>query len=252
MKRLLLCVLLISTFANASVTFVTKVAGANQGTGQNNFSDAAYTNNTVGDLGVVVVKWCVDSTFTATITSVTDTNTNSWTVSSASLATVTATHYASCNVQFAYTTLKAFTGTNTVTVNFSSTHPSGSYTLYELTAGALDQTHTGTNTNTATPTPGAITTASNGCFYISGGILDNGFGFANGWFTAGSGWTLGGELGGGNSNAVDEYQAQTSSGTLTATYTSGFPGTTGPNAGSIITFKIPPTGPPPGQFPRQQ
>lgn len=243
--RKFILLLLLCTPAFGAVTLVQAVTGtfASATVGLN----AAFTNNTVGNIAVVASHVCVTSG-TAALSSVTDTSGNTYTVLAGSLADVTATHYTHCYTQFAYTTtLLAFTGTNTVTANYS-TNINGSIGIYELTAGAFDQTSTGTNANTNVPTPGSITTGTNGSFYVASGVLDNGFGFANGWFTAGSGFTLNTENGGGNLNSADEYQAQTSAGAVTGTFGTNFSGTTGPNAGSMITFK--PTGTIPGQYPR--
>lgn len=196
-----------------------------------------FTNNTSGHILVIAVRWCSSSA--TTITGVTDTATNSYTISAASMANQAATHYSNCYTQFAYNLSAAsYSGTNAVTVVFSGAYiASGSVDIYELTGGQLDQINAGTNANTNTPTPGSITTSVNGCYSIAIGVLDNGFGFSSAWFTAGSGWTLGSENGGGNLNGVSEHQAQASAGMLTANFGTNFSGTTGPNAGSIITFK---------------
>jgi hypothetical protein len=232
----LLLILALCSPAFAAVTLVQKAAGAYFG--NTNPFTAAFTNNTVGDLAVVAVKWCSATGTPVTISSVADTNTNTWTISSASLATITATHYANCNTEFAYAaSLKSYTGTNTVSVTFSATAGSGSIGIFELSAGVLDQTNTGTNANTNVPTPGSITTGTAGSFYVAAGVLDDGFGFASGWFTAGSPFTLNTENGGGNMNVVDEYYAQTSAGAQAATFGTNESGVTGPNAGSVITFK---------------
>lgn len=217
------------------VTLVQHVAGTYAGS-TTNFT-AAFTNNTAGNIGVASVAWC--STSATTITGVSDTSGNTYTIYAASLANVTATHYSNCYTQFAYTTsLLAYTGTNTVTVNFSGSFiASGAVGIYELTSGSLDQVNTGTNANTNVPTPGSITTGSNGSFYIAAGVMDNGFGFGSGWFTAGSPFTINSETGGGNMNLAGEYYAQTTAGAQAATFGTNFSGVTGPNAGSVITFK---------------
>lgn len=248
MRRLLLIALLtFCTPAFSAVTLVQAVAGAYAGASTG--LAANFTNNTAGNIGVVASHVCVTAG-TAALSSVTDTSGNSYTVSAASLADEAATHYSHCYTQFAYTTsLLTFTGTNTVTANYS-TSINGSIGILELTAGQLDQTITGVNANTSLPTPGSITTASNGSFYVAAGILDDGFGFANGWFTAGGSFTLNTENGGGNLNSADEYQAQTSAGAITGTFGTNFGGVTGPNAGSMITFKPGSSGPPRNQFPR--
>jgi len=221
--------------SSAPITLVQKTAGA-YGASSTYFA-AAFTNNTLGNLAVVAVHWCSSGAPT-TITSVTDTSTNSYTISAASLATVSATHYADCYTQFAYVArLNSFSGTNTVTASFpGGSNVNGSISLYEMTPGVVDQTNTGTNANTNVPTPGSITTTINGSFYIAAGVLDNGFGFGSGWFTAGSPFTLNGEVGGGNLNVADEYYPQTTAGAQAATFGTNYSGSTGPNAGSVITF----------------
>lgn len=122
---------------------------------------------------------------------------------------------------------------------YSYFNTAGNWTsgAFELTAGSLDQSNKGTNANTDVPTPGSITTAHNGSFYIAAGALDDGFGFASAWFTAGSPFTLNDEQGGANMNAADEYYAQSAAGAQPATFGSNYTSTTGPNAGSVITFR---------------
>lgn len=244
--RSLLLFLILAAPAFGAVTLVQAHVGtfASATTGLT----ANFTNNTSGNIGVLASHVCVTAG-TALLNSVTDTSGNTYTVSAASLADVTATRYSHCYTQFAYTTnLATFSGTNTVTANYS-TSINGSVGVFELTPGTLDQTSTGTNANTNVPTPGSITTGSNGSFYVAAGVLDDGFGFANGWLTAGGSFTLNTENGGGNLNGADEYQAQASAGAITGTFGTNQPGTTGPNAGSMITFK-PGGGKPPGQYPR--
>ena len=235
MRKILFVLLCFCGSASPAVTLVQVRSGSYSG-GTTSFT-AAFTNNTAGNIGVINIFWCSSSA--TTITGVTDTSTNIYTLSAASLATVSATHFSNCYSQFAYTVnLKTFTGTNTVTAACSGASIcSGTETAYELTAGVLDQTITGTNANTATPTPGSITTGTNGSFFIASGVLDDGYGFSSGWFTAGSGFTLSTENGGGNLNGAVEHQAQTTAGAITASFGSNFGGVTGPNAGSMITFK---------------
>lgn len=222
--------------AFSAVTLVQAHSGTY--TGGTNNATAAFTNNTAGNIGVVAVQWCSTTANAVTINTITDTALNTYTISAASKASIAGTHYADCNTQFAYTiNLATFTGTNTVTVNYASSNANVSVGVFELTAGVLDQTITGTNANTNLPTPGSITTATNGSFYIAAGILDDGFGLANAWFTAGGSFTLNTEVGGGNLNTANEYFAQTTAGALAGTFGTNFSGTTGPNAGSMITFK---------------
>jgi hypothetical protein len=192
---------------------------------------ATFTNNTAGHIGAIAVEWNITSG-TNGIASVTDTSGNSYTISAAS-----ASSSVNSNSQFAYTTaLLAHTGTNTVTITMNSTASTCGATAYELTAGSFDQATHAETTNTATPNFGSITTTHNGSFYIAAGTIQNGFGFASGWFTANSPFTSGGQSGAGNYSSADMYYAQTTAGAVTPSMTSNYPGYTGPNAGSTITF----------------
>lgn len=234
-KLLLFTVLLWCLPSWAAVTLVqvhTGAFAANSGT-----ATAAFTNNAAGNLGVIAVQWCSATGNAVLITGAADTSGNTYSLIPASKASIAATHYADCNTEFLQATLLTFTGTNTVTVSFATANASVSIGIWELTPGVLDQEITGTNTNTNVPTPGSITTGSAGSFYIAAGILDNGFGFGSGWFTAGGSFTLNTENGGGNQNSANEYFAQTSAGALAGTFGTNFSGTTGPNAGSMVTFK---------------
>jgi hypothetical protein len=229
--------ILMGNRAGGPVTLVQAVQGAYQGGAEATYT-IAFTNNTAGDLGVVAMQWCGPS---GTITGVADVSGNTYIVSAGSLASEDLGGGGFCYSQFAYVqSLKPFTGSNTVTISFSS-GANGSAGLFELTPGAFDQTVPGTNDNTNTPAAGPITTTVNGCFYIMAGVLV-GDGLPSGWFTAGSGFTLTTEDGGGDVDTADEYMAQATAGAATGTFTSSFAGFTAPNAGSLITFRPNPGG----------
>ena len=65
---------------------------------------ATYTNNTAGDISVAGVVWCSATGNAVTVSSGTDTAGNTYTVDTGSRSTITATHYADCNVEFIYST----------------------------------------------------------------------------------------------------------------------------------------------------
>lgn len=196
-----------------------------------------YTSNTAGDISVVGISWCSSTGNAVTISTVTDTAGNSYTVRSATLATVTATHYSNCDTEFATATgIVASAGTNTVSVTFSAAPALVLAGIWELSAGSFDQSNVGTNTNTDLPTPGSITTAHNGSFYVAIGIIDDGYGGGPGWFSAVSPFTLSGQGGGGSADTASEYYAQTTAGAQAAAFSTVHTTFTGPNAGSVVSF----------------
>ncbi len=215
-----------------SVTFVQKIAGSTNG-GSTTATATLGSNVASGNLLIVAITMFQNSG-TASVSSVTDNKSNTYTLSSSSLADTTATHYSHLYTQFAYA-IGAASGSTTVTANLSTT-VGASICVIEATPGVLDKVAAATG-NSATPTSSSVTTTGNGSFAVAIGALDDGFGFGSGWFFAGSGWTFASEQGGGNQNGYVEYQAQTNAGAIQGTCTSDNPGISGPWAASIITFK---------------
>jgi len=195
------------------------------------------SNNTAGNKITVAVIWTQSTGHSAvTISSCSDSKSNTYTVKSSSLATqLTATHFASMNVEVCTADAIA-AGANTVSVNFSAAADGCQMAIYETTPGSDDQFGPATG-NSATPTSASVATRGTGDFAIAIGLLDNGFGFGSGWFTAGAGWNLDFEKGGGNSNAYTESRTQSSPGVLQGTINSNFSGTTGAWAATIYTIK---------------
>lgn len=192
--------------------------------------DATYGSAVAsGNLLIALVHWGGSG---QSLNSVTDSAGNTWTLIAGTYASVSATHFTYMRSQIAYTT-SGSVATPTVTATFSSAPSFVWIDIYEATAGQLDVYATATG-NSATPTSGSVT-ASADSFAVAGGNLDNGFGFGSGWFTAGSGWTLGYETGEGNYNAFGEYRS--SSGSVNGTCNSNYSAFWGGWTACIATFK---------------
>jgi hypothetical protein len=151
------------------------------------------------------------------VTSVTDSRGNSYTLVPASLVSAGPTpHYANINTQIAYASDIA-DGSNTVTVTWSSGVNGGFVSLLEISPGKFSQASTGTGASNA-PSAGTVTTTVNGAFGAATSFIDNGLGSGNA-FTAGPGWTMFQNCGGGAASQGSEYQAQAASGALTGNFT---------------------------------
>lgn len=139
--------------AEAAVTQVQSTAGVANGS-----AAAASTQfssiNTAGDTIIAAVRWAG----TGSITSVTDTAGNLYTISAPTLATIPATHYANLYTEMVYATGIKAQANNVVTVNFNAV-VIGSVSLAEITPSVLDLTASNTG-NSANPSAGSVTTAS--------------------------------------------------------------------------------------------
>ncbi len=199
------------------------------------------SGNTSGHKITAVVMWACNATGSvctagaSSLSSCSDTAGNTYTVKTSSKASIVGTNYSNMYVQVCTANTIA-AGANTVTATFSGNTDATILNLYETTAGQDDQFGPATGTS-ATPTSASVTTTANGAFAIAAGLLDDGFGFGNGWFTVGSGWTLDYEKGGGNANGYAESQAQSTLGSLQGTVGSNFSGVTGPWVATIYTIK---------------
>jgi hypothetical protein len=181
------------------------------------------SNNTAGNGIIAGTQW-FETSSTNHLTSCSDSQSNSYVVLTSSLVTVnTTTHYDQIGVEFCITT--AITGGSkaTVTCHYSS---SASYedcnaAEFSYTGGTPSYTYTtGSSTGSANPSAGSLGGVANSVgFTISG--IDNGGGSTTD-YTAGSGWTLITQNGGGAHSEAWEYQA--SSLGLTGNFTTGSSG----------------------------
>jgi hypothetical protein len=132
-------------------------------------------DNDVGDVGILSIWWTGDNT--TTVSSITDTAGNSWTLLSGTKAgPVASSNYTYINHQLAIcTSLKSGTG-NTVTVHFSATNASYcGFTIHEFSGliGTVDQVSEATGTTSPVTGGTVTTTVANELIFVSF-WLDNG------------------------------------------------------------------------------
>jgi hypothetical protein len=209
------------------VTLIQGVAGSSNFGGTT--ATAVFSSNVVaGDRLVVGVQW--GSATATTISSVTDTQGNVYTISSASKASATTVNFPNAYTQIAYA-VAASSAANTITITFSATS-TGWVNALEISPSSFDQVAAATGSGTAI-SAGTITTVNNGSFGFAASITDDNAGAGGGW-TAGSGWTLFQNTGGGSSEQGAEYIAQSTAGALSGDFAQARTGTW---AASFVTFK---------------
>ena len=229
-------ILMVLVFCSLSFGASTKVVKSGIATSAVATCKAGFASSVAsGNLLVAAVSWAVSSSFNITIDSVKDKQGTKFTLLTSSYATRAGTVYAFVRSELAYATAASSTA-DSVTVYFSGSQLYSELAIYELTAGQLDQ-QVGSTGTTFVPVAGTITTATDSSTAIAIGIMDNGYGFASGWFTAITGWTLPLEHGQGNENSYSQYKIIHPAGALRDTITSGYPAISGPWASTMITFK---------------
>lgn len=177
----------------------------------------AFTGNTLAGSLLVVAIMVVKSTGTLAISSVADTQVNSYTM--LTLESVTSPHEGQIAVLIAYA-FNTKGGANTITVTANATPNTNLMAVLEFggmqtSADPKDQTanNTGVSTN---PSAGSVTTNAAGEAAVAVCISDDGSGSTAP--TAGSGWTALGGFAGGSVCGVAEWTIQLSAGSLTGNF----------------------------------
>jgi len=232
MKRLPILLLLLWTIsATAAVTRVQSSKGTVCGSfGTTCAVPALGSNQTAGNINLVCASWMDTVTTGYSLSSVSDTKGNTYSVITVSKKVVTATaHYTEIGVECAYTTATIGAGANTITCTFSAGAHYEYCSAYELTgqaaSGYFDNTSgtVGNGSGTAI-SAGAFSTTANGEFGVTQIAIDDGIG-SPGFLVAGSGWTMDQNAGTANHETGNEFQAQSTAGTLTGNMTAGATGT---------------------------
>ena len=201
--------------------------------GSGDASVAFGSNTTAGDTLIVVAKWFMNTgTMTVSVTSTADTG---WGGVSGTLQSITAIRYANVNVQLWSTT--AAGGADTVTLHHGAAHAGMVLTIYEASSSCTPQAGTGTTGSSTNPSAGSYTPSANGAFLVAAAAQDDNAGTGTS-VTAGTGWTLGFQSGGGSEDSADEYRTQATAGAVTGNF--GSSGRSGPWAASV--FAVTPSG----------
>ena len=181
-------------------------------------SCAFGSNTTSGSIIAGCVGWNGSSTgLTVSITS--DSQGLTWTIPAASKQVFdTTTHYSEIGTQCFYSSTTG-AAAETVVVRVSSSTFTQDIFLYEIGGGAVYQaSSTGTGTST-TQASGSLTPSANNSFIIGMAVAD-GPGTLN-LFTAGSGFTILGQYGGGSFSIGSESQAQGTAAAVTGNFSTG-------------------------------
>lgn len=238
MKKILLTVSALlffaPLFAHAAVTEVQSVPGGSN-FGGTTAGNIFGSNVTAGDTILVTVTW-VGNTGLQTITSLTDTLGNTF-VAEPMNQIAPSTDYQQMVSQEFYA-LNSPGGAEGVTAVWGGSTGGAYLSIIEITPSVFDQI-VQTQGNNFNPSAGTVTTTINGEFANASAIQDNASGFST--FTAGSGWTLWQNGAGGAQNNGQEYQNQSTAGSITGNFSSPF---TGRWVADMIFFK-PAGGPPP-------
>ena len=215
-------------------TQVTRVQGTYSSSPDSSTANTAFaSDNTSGNTIIACAVFSMDSG-TNSISSISDSR-NTYTLLSSTLqtragASTVANIYSQCGIA---TNIGA--GSNTVTVTLASAAKTLRASITEVSAGVLDTSGGGTG-DSAFPSAGSVS-ASTKSLTLAICYLQDGFGFASGWFTAGSGFTLREQFGGGLFDGATQTKESASSETITASFGSNFSGTTGPWVSSFVTVK---------------
>lgn len=171
----------------------------------------SFVGNTVaGDTIVVTVSWVVGAA-TRTLSSVTDTQGNTYTLVAGTYATqANTTHYKQIATQLAYAT-GIVGGADTVIATLSGAPTVVWSSIYEISPSTLDQVNSATGDST-TVSAGSITTTSNGECAFSQAALDAPTGqiIPN----ASHGWSSDYVTSSGNGATTFGYEVQASAGAL--------------------------------------
>lgn len=199
-----------------AITLVQSVGGTNQ-FGGNPYSQAFGSNTTPGSLLVAATIIEKTSAPAVTISSVTDTQGNAYTVLALNSISSPDSIQIACVIAYAWNTLG---GANTVTFTLSTGPNANNMALWEFsgvktTGNPLDQ-QSSTNGVSINPTAGPVTTTANGEACIATCLSDDGAGAAAP--TAGSGWTLIGGIFGGAWAGSSESIIQTTAGSISGNF----------------------------------
>lgn len=231
---------MIPVASRAAVTRVQSAKGTVCGSfGSTCAVPALGSNETAGNINVVCATWADTVTTGYSLSSVSDTQSNPYTVITNSRKVVTGTtDYTEIGTQCAYTSSTIVGGATTITCTFSSGIHYSMCSAYELTgqaaSGYFDNTSgtVGNGSGTAI-SAGSFATGTNGELGITQIMIDDSLG-SPGHLTAGSGWTIDQNSGASNFEFGNEYQAQASSGTLTGNMTAAATGTW---VATMVVFK---------------
>ncbi len=201
---------------NSAVTFVQLKSNS---AFANKVCAMTMTSNLVAGHGIVVMVSWANNSGTNSISTITDTQGLSYTISTSSKSVNTSSGYSELGAQGAYAFTGATSAGDVITVTLVTDPSVVRCTAFEVTAGQFDKTISGDKTgNSSTPSAGALTAAANGAFFVDATIMSDGFGLGN-TMTVDSGWTQAQQAGSGNEDDGMGYQAQTTAGALTGSFT---------------------------------
>jgi hypothetical protein len=253
MKTVILCFFLLSSIFSgaqiigphrkvflssvAAVTFVQNLPGTFTSAGTMTRTSTFAAPNVAGDGYMICGVWGVRAGGTTgnTLTGVTDSSGDTFTISSGTLKTTLATtDYAEIGEECATSHgIAAHTG-NVVTCTFSAGvggyGEAGCFGV-EISPFTTVGPLAAVAATAANPSAGSVTTTVNGSFGVAVVMQDDGLGTGT-VFTSGSGWTLNKQGGASNSDAGLEYQAQATAGSLVGNFTTSF---SAPYVISVIT-----------------
>lgn len=220
-----------------AVTLVQSVVGTNSFGGASN--TATLPNTTSGNILVIGLIWlCGTPNVQPVLSTVADGGTNTFTIVTASLANLDNQGGATLTVyqngaaaragriacQFAYATGITGKTSHVITGTLNTGTDSMFVSAWELTPGQFDQDSVGLG-NSSSMASSSLTPSANGAFAVAQSILDDNVGAGTG-FTAGSGYTLDMNTGGGSWEMGTEHLAQTTAaaltGAMTHTHTGGW------------------------------
>lgn len=218
------------SLAKTPVTMVQAVAGTNSFGGltvDKNFASNVTAGNTI----ILLVQWMMSSG-TNSISSISDSLGNSYTINAASKSTTVPAHATEIGTQIVYATNIFGGNAGNITVTFNSSCQYSFVSIIEVTPSTFDQSAGATGSG-FTPSAGSLTTSQNGSFAAAVMATDDGLGNSN-VITAGSGYTLLQNTGGGSFEEGAEYRAQSNAGVIAGDFSVSLTGTW---VASMATFK---------------
>ncbi len=202
-----------------SVSIIQNVAGTNNFGAATEFT--AFGSNNASGNTIVALLYFTPTDGSAPLTpSFSDTKGNSYSIISSTFKN-TPGSFSGLNIGclIAYATGIA-AGANTVTVTFSGPSNYAILCLFELSPCTLDKaTGAISATVTANPSAGSLSLSGTGEFAAAIAVVDDGVG-SPGLFTAGTGWTIQLNNGGGADSEGTEYRVG-ASGTITGDFVKG-------------------------------
>jgi len=211
-----------------SVNRVQSQPGSN-GFGGTSVGTAFGSNMAAGNNAIACAIWLTNSGGgnTGITASFSDSQGKSYSTDSGTRKTTATTNYAEIGVECGHSTQNSTAAANTVTCTFSlSTAADFCWIMEASRAGgtlSLDQALTATNA-TGSPSAGPITPSQSHTLGVALTVNDDGTG-SSGNFTAGSGWTIDQNSGGGKSSAASEYEALATTAAVTGNFTATNAGT---------------------------